>query len=85
MVGTEDFDNIVWRQEWTPEIKAAPITQKNSKDTLSISDLEMAALILGWMVLEVLKVPLRHSHIYMYSDNTPTLEWNEKWLQKHQK
>ena len=44
--------------------------------------LEMAALLLGWIILEGEETPLRHRPVAIYSDNTPTVEWTERWLQK---
>ena len=47
MGATEELEIVVWRQECIPEIILSLITQKNPKGTLSISDLDMAALFLG--------------------------------------
>ena len=43
----------------------------------------MAALHSVWIVLEGVKVTLRHKNVSMYSDNTPIVAWKEKWLQKY--
>ena len=44
----------------------------------------MEALLLVWIVLERVDVPLRHSNVSMYSDNTTTVVWTEKCIQKDQ-
>ena len=77
MGGTDDLEPIVWRQEFIPEIKSSLVTQKNPKVTLSISDLDMAALMLGCILLEVVEVLLRNIHVYMYSYNTQKVSWTE--------
>ena len=50
--------------------------------TQSGLDLEITALLLGWIVLEVTEVPLRHRYVHMSSDNTPTVAWSENMVVK---
>ena len=83
MRGIKDLEPIVWRQEWIPEVKLSLITQKNPKFTLSISDLDIAALLLGWILIEGVEVPLRCRHVAMYSYKTPTSAWTEKMPPKY--
>ena len=71
--GTMALQPIVWQVEWPPEIK----TKYKNKE-LSNSDLEMAALILQWLVLEY-SVPTKHISVGVGSDNTPTVFWTRKF------
>ena len=48
------------------------MTWENPKGTITNSDLEMAAELLGWLVLEG-TVPLRHKHAGLCSDNPATV------------
>ena len=48
---TDNLEPIVYRLKWIPEVKLSLITQKKPKGTLSISDLDMEALLLEWIVL----------------------------------
>ena len=43
---------IVWRVEWPQDMKDALMTWDNPHGTITNSDLEMAAELLGWLVLE---------------------------------
>ena len=43
---------IVWRVPWPPEIRARLVTFNNPTGDITNSDLEMAAEVLGWLVLE---------------------------------
>ena len=44
----------------------------NPKGTITNSDLEMTAELLGWLVLEG-NVPLRHEHVGLSLDNSDTV------------
>ena len=57
------------------------ITHKNPKSIISNSDLQMAYLLLGWIVMVGLEVTLIHRHVEMYADNTTTVAWTENLLQ----
>ena len=72
--GTKALAPVVWRVEWPQDIKDALITWDNPRGTITNSDLEMAAELLGWLVLESL-VPLRHEHVGLCSDNSATVAW----------
>jgi len=79
--GTKHLEPIVWRVEWPDDIKAALITRDNPNGTISVSDLEMAGLLLQYLVLEWLKA-LRHEHVGAFCDNTPTVSWAAKLASK---
>ena len=79
--GTESIAPIVWRYQWPPNIVAELITEDNPGGTITNSDLEMAAEVLGWLVLEGC-VPLRWKHVGVCSDNSPTVAWATRWASR---
>ena len=80
--GTKPVQPIVWRVEWPDDIKMALITREHPDGSLSVCDLEMAGLLLHYLVLEHV-VALRHQHIGAFCDNTPTVSWEAKLASKH--
>jgi hypothetical protein len=66
----------VWRLEWPAEV-----VQLYRQGKLTNSDLEMAAVLLQYLVAERLR-PLRHCHTAIWSDNTPTVSWSTKMADK---
>ena len=79
--GTKALAPIVWRWEWPQEIRDALITFENPNGTITNSDLEMAAELLGWLVLEA-NVPLEHEHVGLCSDNSATVAWQMRGASK---
>lgn len=75
---TDEFHPIVWQYEWPPEIRAALITDKNPNGTLTINDLELAGMLLGWLVLEIALTDLAYKHVGMFCDNTSAVSWAKK-------
>ena len=47
------YSNMVWPVEWPEDISRSVVSDKNPSDTITNSDLEMAAIILQWLVLGV--------------------------------
>ena len=84
MLVKEDLDPIVWRQKRHKGIKSEPKIQENTSGTVSIYDLDMDALLMGWIMIERPGVPLKHKHIAMYSYNMLIVAWTKKWWQKYQ-
>jgi hypothetical protein len=72
-----DLPPIVWRVAWPPDIQAALVSVSNPTGTISNSDLEMAGLLLHYLVLECL-ADLKHVHVAAWCDNTPTVSWANK-------
>jgi hypothetical protein len=66
----------VWRVEWP-----ADIVELYKQGTLTNSDLEMAAVLLQYLVAEQLR-PLDQCHTAIWSDNTPTVSWSTKMAAK---
>ena len=72
--GTKALAPVVWRVKWPQDVRDALITWDNPNGKITNSDLEMAAELLGWLVLESI-VPLRHEHVGLCSDNSATVAW----------
>jgi hypothetical protein len=66
----------VWRLEWPTDI-----VELYKQGTLTNSDLEMAAVLLQYLVAEQLR-PLDQCHTAIWSDNTPTVSWSTKMAAK---
>jgi hypothetical protein len=68
---------IVWRVEWPEDIRNNVVSFDNPTGTITNSDLEMAGMLLHFLVLEHL-VKLKHVHVATWCDNTPTVSWTNK-------
>ena len=75
--GTRLLPPVVWRVEWPDDIRAMVVSSNNPTGTITNSDLEMAAMLLHFLVLEHL-VCLKHVHVAAWCDNTPTVSWTNK-------
>jgi hypothetical protein len=74
--GTKTIKETVWKQEWPQAIQDTFVSSHNTTGTISISDLEMAGVLLAWLVLEnISPIPLQYSHIGIFCDNTPAVAW----------
>ena len=51
---------------------------KNRTGKLTINDLELAGLVLGWLVLEYVSNVLMYKHIRLFCDNTLAVSWAYK-------
>ena len=80
--GTHPLPETVWRLQWPPDITAAVVSDSNPTGTLTNSDLEMAAVVLHVNTLELVAPCLRHKHILVHSDNTPSVAWVTKMATK---
>ncbi len=72
---------VVWRVEWPQEIKDRLVTPDNPDRDITNSDLEMGAEVLGWLALEA-RVPTKHEHVGVCSDNSPTVAWQTRGASK---
>ena len=79
--GSSPLDYHVWQLEWPTDIQHRLRTADNLKGDLSINDLEMAGLLLHWLVLECIAPSLRHCHVALYCDNTSAVQWSYKLAQ----
>jgi hypothetical protein len=65
----------VWRVAFPSDISSQVISNSNPTGTLTNSDLEMAAVLLHYMVLQQC-TPMKHKRAGTFSDNTPTVAWS---------
>ena len=72
--GSKHLEPIVWRVEWPQSVAASLVSPSNPKGTLTINDLEMAGLLLHYLVLDHL-VDLKHQHAAAWVDNTSAVSW----------
>lgn len=68
--GREGLHPTVWRVPWPPDI-----TKLYNEKKLSINDLEMAGLLLHYLVLEQITANLTHKHAAAWCDNTSAVSW----------
>ena len=65
----------VFRVEWPEDIKADLVSERNRKGRINNSELEMAGLLLLWLVMEAVCGDLEKRHVALFSDNNPTVSW----------
>ena len=72
-LGLDETKYIVWKFQWPTKI-----TNLFDKGTLTINDLELAGLVLGWLVLEYITPDLAYKHVGSFCDNTSAVAWAQK-------
>ena len=65
----------VFRLQWPEDIQNDMKTKDNPNGTITNSDLEMAGLVLLFLVMEDVCGDLREKHVALFSDNSPTVSW----------
>jgi len=70
---------IAWRVQFPDNISNNVVSAANPKGTISNSDLEMTGMLLAWLVLETI-VDLKHAHVWLGCDNTPSVAWASRLL-----
>ena len=73
---------IVFRAQWPPDISASIVTEDNPTGTITNSDLELAGLLLLWLVMED-TCTVTDAHVALFSDNSPTVHWVQRLAAKH--
>ncbi len=68
---------IVWQLYFPVSNQEAMISQTNPTGHISNSNLEMAGMLCQWLVLKHV-VDLKHAHVVVRCDNTPTIGWTTK-------
>jgi hypothetical protein len=74
---------IVWRVHFPPAISSQVVSDANPRGRLTNSDLEMAAVLLHYMILQQ-EVDLRFIRTGIWSDNTPTVAWTRRMADRSQ-
>jgi hypothetical protein len=73
----------VFRYEWPEDIKRDIVTLKNRRGGVTNSDLEMAGLLMTWLVMEAVCGDLRERRVAVFSDNDPTVSWIKRLASRH--
>ena len=79
---TDDIVPTVFRFQWPEEVTQQLQTEANPSGTITNSDLEMAGLVFLWLMVEHVAPDLRHKHIVLLSDNSPSVAWVDKMASK---
>jgi hypothetical protein len=66
----------IWRLKWLEEV-----VELYQAGKLTNSDLEMAGVLLQYLVAERLR-PMEQCHTAIWSDNTPAVNWSTKMADK---
>ena len=83
IVGENDsLPPTVFRGQWPLDIKHTLLTYDNPQGTITNSDLEMAGLLILWLVIEAICPNLRGKNVALFSDNTPTVSWVQRLASK---
>jgi len=72
----------VFRLKWPEYISNDINTAENPRGRLTNSDLELAGLLLLWLVMEDVCKPPPACHVALFSDNQPTVHWVERLASK---
>ncbi len=72
----------VFRLQWPEDITRNIISDDNPTGTLTNSDLEMAGLLMLWLVMEDV-CDITDAHVALFSDNSPTVHWVQRLAAKH--
>ena len=70
--GLAPLPHVVWQFPWPLEIKQL------MEKSLSINDLELAGIVMGWLALEAVQKDLQFKHVGMFSDNSASVAWTQK-------
>ena len=75
---SKDIGFFVWRLEWPKDIQDALCTGSNPNGTITMNDLELAGVILEWLVLECLVKDLVFRSLGINCDNSTSVTWLTK-------
>jgi hypothetical protein len=65
----------VFRQQWPPNVTESGISGTSQGGKLTNSDLELAGLVLFWLMIEHVCTMLREKKVALFSNNSPTVSW----------
>ena len=72
----------VSRFEWPEDRKANLVSEHNPTGGITNSDLEMAGLLMLWLVMEDVYDFKSGAHAALFSDNQPTVSWVDRLVSK---
>ena len=73
---------VVFRLQWPADISAQIVSDDNPNGTITNSDLEMAGLLMLWLVMEEV-CDVENAHVALFSDNSPTVHWVQRLAAKN--
>jgi hypothetical protein len=73
---------VVFRLQWPADITASIVSDDNPNGMITNSDLEMAGLLMLWLVMEEV-CEVENAHVALFSDNSPTVHWVQRLAAKH--
>jgi hypothetical protein len=68
----------VFRWEWPKDVTASVRSFSNPRGTITNSDLEMAGVLILWLVMEAVCQPLQEKRVALFSDNSPAVGWTKR-------
>jgi len=72
----------VFRVEWPQDIKDDMVSERNPEGRITNSDLEMAGLLILFLVIEAVCTLKSGHHLALFSDNQPTVHWVRRMASK---
>ena len=69
--------------QWPSNITENVKSDSNPNGTITNSDLEMAGLLIVFLVMEEVICDLREKNIVLFSNNTPTVSWVTRLASRH--
>ncbi len=63
--------------EWPQDVTASIWSFSNPTGTITISDLEMAGVLILWLVMEAVCQPLQEKRVALFSGNSPAVGWTK--------
>ena len=76
--GKDGLHPVVWRLRWPADISARFKSSSNPSGNITINDLEMAGLLLQYLVLEQITPSLENKHAAAWCDNASTVSWAKR-------
>jgi hypothetical protein len=73
---------VVFRLQWPADITASIVSDTNPNGSITNSDLEMAGLLMLWLVMEDV-CNVEDAHVALFSDNSPTVHWVQRLAAKN--
>jgi hypothetical protein len=68
----------VFRLQWPPDISENVVLEKNRREKITNLDLELAGLVLLWLMMEHICGPLCKKRVTLFSNNSPTISWVQR-------
>ena len=69
----------VFCYKWLKDIQDMVCTQENPERPITNLDLELASLLICWLVMEEVAPYLYHKHVGLYCVSLTSVSWVNKW------